>query len=917
MTKIQGKDMEDIQTQALQTFSKNMEFLNSIDEILAQKIVYLQDAMQKGEYQSNYSLEYKDEGYFDVQNLQDGSWLYGKNSIDVSQKKSDEVTYDKVNSVISLAYRNIYTKQTAEDFEKFSAVNLTMTPPIEHVLTEAKGRGPYINKIFKFAFLGLGLGLHVNMIDEKIQAASYLLVEDNLELFYLSLFVAKYYEINKKAKLFFCILEDSDGFKRVFDDFYLDLWIRNDFLKFSLFSDAYANKITFIQNQVLIRPHFAYPANLLFRKNIRISKVLNEGYKFLNISQIYDNSPLKNKKVLFLAGGPSLNKHVKWVKLNRDKFFVVSVFMIAKRLKNEGIKPDIFVHIDENERPIKNTLMGFEDYSYFNDIKFVLSGSVPLEFFTPLAKKEDIYLVEDRTRYKIGHGNLDYYSVGEAGYALSLIFGANELYLLGLDLALDAETGSTHADGHSSGKVADLNQKDKIQEVGTMDKNVFSVAGNRGRTVPTTPLFAASINAFNSYSRACLVNNQKVYNLSDGALLYGTIPLHVKDITFDSEFTCNNEIGVFLNSISTSELSEQERENIFIRKQEIKKKIKLIKKFSTQKIKNKKDFYDNLVSTIQALSTPANVDLMENSTIFTCYMQDIGSFLGEYLNTKEADFSPATLNKIRNKLASEFRRFIASFGYMSFDYLNPDAYFKPVCKELEKKVFKLENFYASNYSQVKEMCFKESLENDFDGKLLEDVELVPLEEKKGIGFLANNANIQDDKYLAYLKEILEKVQEASLVAFYFEEYQKNIIYNEFKSYESRVEFRQINGIGDVVNGCRMICANAYKELNTTLFNVLHVDLSLKLSIKEYEAKHANYYKPILKHCDKLGLTKEQLKQNDNSFLCALYNLFLDDKLICKADDSYISTYEKKIRIMLDDKKSLEYMKLNKLISNLR
>ncbi len=889
--------MQDIQNKALETFGKNLEFLNKTDEALANKIAYLQSAIESGEYKENYSLEYKD-GYFDVQNLHDGSFLYGDNSLEISQKKADELSFDKVNSVISLAYRNSYTKQTAQDFESFSAVNLTMMPPIEYILSEAGGRGSYINKIYKFAFFGLGLGLHVKLIDEKIKAASYLFVEDNLELFYLSLFVTPYYEINDKAKLFFCILENNDGFKRVFDDFYADLWIRNDFLKFSLFSDAYANKITLVQNQALIRPHIAYPANLMFRKNIRISKVLSEGYKFLRINQIWANSPLANKKVLLLAGGPSLNKHIKWVKEHRDKFFIIAVFMISKRLKKESIKPDLFVHIDENEEPIQRTLQGFDDLSYFENTRFILAGSVPLEYFTKLAKKEDIYLVEDKTRYKIDHGYLDFYSVGEASYGLSLILGANELYLLGLDLALDAKTGKTHAEGHaSSNKELDLNAKDEVQEVGKMDESVFSVTGNRGESVPTTPLFAASITAFNSYSQACLVNNQKVYNLSDGAYLQGTQPLLVEDVKFTSDGIDTEKMYEFLDGISTDEFSEDEKENIFIRKQELKKKIKIIKKFASAKIKNKNDFHENLIQTLDALTKPADKNLDENSSIFTYYLQSISSFLGEYLNTKGADFSPNMLNQIRNKLASELRRFVAAFGYMSFDYLDAHAYFKPqICSELEQKVFKLDKFYASHYSQAKEICFSERLRNDFDGKLLEGVELVPLEEKKGIGFLANNINIQDKECLAYLKEILDKVEEASLVAFYFETHQKNIINEEFKTYEGRVEFKRIEGIVDIANGCKIYVSNPCTSyLDQIIFSTLqinHIDAYLiwlelgknDITIKEHQEKHyENYYKIILDNLDKLDI-----QNHNNSSYC---NIILFNSLVDKFGIDEISIDE--------------------------
>lgn len=874
--------MEEVQAQALQTFTTNMQFFSSYDEKLFHKLSILQQAIESGQYQENYALEYLQDGYFDVKNLHDGSFLYGTNSNEHAKQKADEISFDKLDMSLSLSYKNSYTKEMVDDLEKFSAYNSSvgLMAPIEFVLTKYGGREKEMKKIYKFAFLGLGLGLHVNSIDEKLKARSYLLVEDNLELFYLSCFTCNYANLSKHATLFFCVMENSEGLKRAYDDYFYDFWLRNDFLKFSLFSEEYAYKIKQLQGFAASNPALAYPYNFLLRKNLLLSRSLKSNFRFLKINQIYKNSLLANKKVLLLAAGPSLGKHIEWVKKHRDEFIIIAVFMIAKKLQDNGIKPDIFIHMDENESPIKNTLDKITTSDYFDEVLFVFSGSVPIELFGDIINQENTYFIEDRTRYKVNHGSIEFYSVGEAGYNLALLFGANELYLLGLDLALDQATGQTHTEGHNSSSTkVDTSSASKIQEVGSLKENVLMVAGNRGGKVLTTPLFEASIYVLNKMSQTFL-SDQKVFNLGDGALFKGIEPLLVKDVKFDNVSLKDINLKAFLNSISTVSMSKQEQQNLFIRKQELKKKVKFIKRFSQTKPKNIDEFYGQILDLTNILIRPSNEELIEIREVFTSYIMMVGSYLGEYFNTKNAQTSQDILIEIRDTFANQLKKLLYAIGLWEFDFLKQEAFATPLtCKELQEKILDFTLKYQE-FPQAKEMCFGEKLKLDKKGELLKNVALTPLKSKNAIGFLATFENLKDTNFLKYLEQILTTLPQATLIAFYFEEYQKAVVEDKFKE---RATCKEVQGIDDIVNGCRVWLTNSkYLAIDFYIYSFIQksfikeiyiIDpcINLKTTLKEHEKEDKAYYDKIYANMEKLGIQDEYSKNKQLIFNQILLN----------------------------------------------
>ncbi len=263
--------MIDIEQRAVATYQNNLVYFAAHHPALARKLQVLQQAIESGHYPEHYALEYVGD-YFDVKSLADGSFLYGSSSAAHAAAAADSVSFKKNESAIETLYNFPYTRANVEDLDKLSIINshLVGTAPVVRFVNEQTAGRDTMKKIYKFIFFGVGLGVHLGTIHEKISADSYLVIEENLELFRLSLFVTDYAALGAKSRLFFSVMDAPGDFKITYNLFAEDMLIRNSHLKFYLLSDAYAPKIKQIQNFAVTQSYLMYPYSYLLHKNLRI-----------------------------------------------------------------------------------------------------------------------------------------------------------------------------------------------------------------------------------------------------------------------------------------------------------------------------------------------------------------------------------------------------------------------------------------------------------------------------------------------------------------------------------------------------------------------------------------------------------------------------------------------------------------------
>ena len=671
--------MIDIEQQAINTFQENYAYFSKEHALLFNKLNILQTAIETGQYKENYALEYIN-GSFDIKELNSGELLYGSSSQVHAQDVAKSVNYKKNDSVIETFYTFPFTDQNIQDLDKLTIINSYMvgTAPIVHFVNQHTSIDDEMKKIYKFMFFGVGIGSHIQEVAKKVEAGSYFIVEDNLELFRLSMFVTNYANLGRNSRMHFSIMSTPDEFKNAYNHFADELLIKSSYLKFYLFSDSYTPKIKQIQNFAVTKSHLSYPYNYLLHKNLRLSEALQNSYNFLNISKAFDGSIFDDKPVLYLAAGPSLSENIEWIKKYQENFVIIAVFMVSAILEKAGITVDIFIHVDEGRTPIEKTLAKIEDTNYFEKSIFMLAASVPLDLFGTICKKEKMFLVEDRTHYKVEHGSIEFSSVGEAGYSLALILGIKNIYLLGLDLALDQETGQTHGEGHNTESKLDITKMvDTPDQTATLRKTLITVKGNKQESVLTTPLFAMSIHMFNRSTQLYKNKQQVVYNLSSGAYFDETIPMNTADVDlahFD-RVDFNEVLIKYLNTKTTNSLSSDEKNSLIIRKNEVKKKAKAIEKFSKQKIKNIESFEKSFINLISILITPVNQELNEVSDIFLNYFQTVGSHIQAVFNTKNLKHSKQTLEELQTILSRQLYKILHDIGSFEFNYINGEKYF--------------------------------------------------------------------------------------------------------------------------------------------------------------------------------------------------------------------------------------------------
>ncbi len=658
--------MKDIEQKAITTFQNNLLVLSEKYPEVFKKVDILSQAIENGSYKERYALEYKN-GYFDVADTVSGEWLYGSSSVEAAKKAASEINYQKDQGVIETFYNYNFTDEAVQyaNKENPTTSKFVLIAPVVSFATKLLPKTTTMKQIFKFIFFGVGLGLHLETIHDKIHSYMYLIIEDNLELFRLSLFVTDYTKIANESELYFAIMEDDTGLKNAFEGFYHNSFIRNNYLKYYIFYPEYRQKIAQIQNFIVTQSSNTYLQDRLLLKNIKTIKTIKKRYNFFDITKRYKNTIFNEKPIVLIAAGPSLGKNIQWLKKNTPFVTIVALFMTSIILEKHGIKPDIVVHVDEQSNPVKNTLSKMQSTSFFDSSLFFLSPSVDMELFLSITSKENIFLVEDRTNYRFNKGKLEAYSVGEIGYALSLIFGAKEIYLLGLDLALDSKTKQTHSTGHLSSK-----GKNEVKDA-TSSENVslrgseFLVKGNFLDKVPTTPLFDVSIFKVNDFTHTFKQENQTIFNLSDGAYFENTVPKRAKETDlqiFKKKSTSYTEkLRVFCDKNSSDKMDKDEKEAFFERKKDTKNKKEIVLNFSKQRYPSMEQFSSAFTKVAAECILAHHKNTGELAQIFIIYLENTGGYIGDFFNTTKIENPKKHIKQFQKIITLQFLKIIDKY----------------------------------------------------------------------------------------------------------------------------------------------------------------------------------------------------------------------------------------------------------------
>ena len=649
--------MIDIEQEAIKTYELNMQYLKKNHPNLHKDLLSLDLEMQNGNIQQKFDLEYIEDN-FDIKEIATGKYIYEKESNKIAQSYADTTVFDKdISTIESFSMLDLTDEKVKlEDFtiRARQYIYPMMTYSVKNIKRNSK-----MKEIVKYIFSGIGLGSHIQSIHNKIHGHRYLIIEDDIEIFKLSLFVTKYYEIAKEATIYFSVLEDETAFKITYDRYMQDAFMYNYLIKYTHLSIHSHVKLKQLISFTGSQTYVAYPYQLQLDRYLSPLKCINEKYPLIDIYKDIDDSILKNKPVLVIASGPSLSKNIEWLKQNHSKFIIMAVSSSLHFLDKHDIYPDLVLSADADIR-VGEFFTNFKNKDFLNNTTIIFS-SITHSDVLEKAKKYDFYISDISMQFNTDKPRYSFSCVGSFAYLYALDTSATNIYVLGLDLAVDQKTGEDHISEHMFSTKTDIANKGALPLTISLTETLIPLQGNFQETIYTTPSFHSSIFTIAQVASSIKKPYQNVYNVNHGAKIQASQALEISSVDVASleklnKIEFHNLFSKELNKNNNNTLNDKDLEIIKNNKIVIKKVKKLISKHS---LKSKTSNYDIYIDRLLKLSE--NIYACEVARpvkpliTYKAYFEYVFSIMYTFFNTKDL---------------TNIKQHIANFDKMILDGLN-------------------------------------------------------------------------------------------------------------------------------------------------------------------------------------------------------------------------------------------------------
>jgi hypothetical protein len=613
-------DINDLQNTLVTIYQKNINYFKKFNIGLFNKIQLLEQKNIE-----NWYIDFVD-NRFELSNI-NGAKIYNCDPFYDAKYRADNINSCPQISLINVSGINKGYNEYEDVLNAHESVNEILNQQnSNHINMDSR----------KFIFIGTILGVHINDIHRVKKADSYLIVEPNIEIFRLSLFLCDYTELMQVSNVFFCVDFNDIEFKKSIKDFLNYKYENNTFISFDLASENEAYLIEVINSEILNNSPMLYPFSEYVVSLKRSFRYIKESpYGILKLEKPIDL--FDNKKVLFLGAGPSLSRNIEWIYLNQDNFIIVAASATLKRLELLGIIPDVIIIVDGS----KNMLKQFDVSKKMYENSIILASvHIYTTVYTHI-KNDKIFFIQDNLELFDECGISTGVTVGDSGIDLLLKTGCKELYLLGFDASL-RDDGKTHDGLHTNAKHININTKKDMVSGMDYDRDIIWVKGNFKDEVPTTMLYKSMIDEIDVTLKKFPAS--KVYNLSNGAYFESTIPISIDNAVIGETIFDKNaiqqEILNILRTISKKDLTRLEISQ-FDRELKVSKKLSKINvpsNFKKEFEKIKQNFPKSLIIQIveQYLKlTSPYVTYTQNHTIqykqFLSLAKDLENALQDFM----------------------------------------------------------------------------------------------------------------------------------------------------------------------------------------------------------------------------------------------------------------------------------------------
>lgn len=671
---------EQLQKALLTTFLANLAFLSEYDNSLYNRLIGLSDSIDRNEYKERYFLEFiEDCGDFDIYDSYKEEYLYKKKSKYFNNLAADSVKLDSSGEFVSfnkMYYNKKFllnnslddvTLENSKDSQKYVLSDLSeFVNALDDELDNIKEKE--YKKIEKIIFLGSLLGRHILNIFNKYKPKHFFVCEDNLEIFRLSLFVFDYSLLARNnCTVVFSIMEDASTFNANFKRFFLNNTIYNGAIKY--YSTNYNTEHFFdrIFTSIVDADPFSFNYFFTLFKQAKISFDRIGNYDVLTFGKELKDNFFKDKKVLLVGAGPSLDNHIDWIQENQDSFVIVAMGASYKKLIDHGIKIEILITLDGSKIIYEKQ---FSDKKYIKGLSntLIIASIMTDQAILDQFNDENIFLYTLDYQFFVDNKCPAGFSVGEVSVLLLLFLKSKELYLVGLDFSFNQISGLSHSEyAHSNKTVVDINKKSSFLETNSYhlkNDNIW-VQGYNKEVITNRLLYMSAISLNNSLKS--IDKDVSIYTLSKDAAFVNNIQLLEKELFNKSIKNTNHEdIRSYLNNYSRVKLDEFEINLLKNEKNYLKKFLNEFEKLEKLNITSYDFFEKTYFKLINQLCESYTLDSSLINRVFSRYFNSINSYIYYHFNDKNIKNESKKIIKIRKIIHKQLGLYINKY----LDFLN-------------------------------------------------------------------------------------------------------------------------------------------------------------------------------------------------------------------------------------------------------
>lgn len=655
------------------TFLANLAFLSEYDNELFQRVDELSKMIGSGTYKEKYALDFiMEKGEFDIYDIVNDKYLYKKNPKKINDDMVRKIEFNEKNSIFDLPEYFLFKKESLIDrskrfdYEKSSdCILATKTSTWEYsntlndFLEISKKK---LKKIRKFIFFGTLLGRHIPRIAQKVDANMYLVLERNLEIFRLSLFTVDYTILANKGAIF-SIMDNSLEEEKKISKFITTEGLDNYLIKLSstgINIDEYIDKLLSMMHTE--RPISYDYIRMLYIYANRATKILNNNYKILTLNKMKENCKFFDDiPILYLAAGPSLDENIEWIKINQDKFFIVTIGAAYKKLIANNIKIDMITTLDESDI-LEKLQFDDESVSKISKNTIILASVITNEKILKKFNQDNLFLFEIFTPFHLNNIVFDGFSIGEIVLAILMNLNPKQIYLIGLDLALNQTTGASHSKASNSViQFLNLEQK-QTRDIFDVDESLIKVKGNLEKEVFTTPFFYSSIKS----AEAKIAKKDlktTIYNLSThGAFFDGATPWKVEEVdvnNFNNLISSKNKFIAYLEKNSLTKLEKRSKKEFIKEISFLNNDIKnILKEIKDKDFDTYEEFYQKIITLPIELY---NNKLSIFYQIIVNYFQLMVPYLSYHFNDMKVKQEKKKLKKIKEIFIKQIEEILSDY----------------------------------------------------------------------------------------------------------------------------------------------------------------------------------------------------------------------------------------------------------------